>query len=230
MTFTTARLRARSCRLRARLLRCARLNRVRSLAEIVGCGSKGCLVSASCRAAWSWAVLRRLLIDAPLYHSIITNYPSLPHEASMTRIPAASSLSPRSKRKTVTYTSGSPSLPQARASTGIRASTASVTASSRPRTSSHLNFTPIINAALEAYKRKTKKDLASHPLLPKFQSCDSPEAILTVLRGRIPAFSESQNGDNQLTKWVAPVVNVLYSFSTHLRKDFRIVNIEMLSS
>jgi hypothetical protein len=80
----------------------------------------------------------------------------------------------------------------------------------------------IFNAALEGYKRKTKKDLASHPLLPKFQSCDSPEAILTVLGGRIPAFSESQNGDDRLTKWVAPTVNVLYSFSTALGRDVNI--------
>ena len=71
----------------------------------------------------------------------------------------------------------------------------------------------MFNAALNSYKRKTKKDLASHPLLPKLQSCDSPEAILTVLREQIPAFNQSQNADDRLTKWVSPTVNVLYAFS-----------------
>ncbi|KAH9988880.1 hypothetical protein BJV77DRAFT_720936 [Russula vinacea] len=78
---------------------------------------------------------------------------------------------------------------------------------------SQSNFVSIFNAALETYKRKTKKDLASHPLLPSLQSCDSPEAILAVLREHIPVFSQSKNGDNGLTKWVAPTVNVLYAFS-----------------
>ncbi|KAF8487217.1 hypothetical protein DFH94DRAFT_841583 [Russula ochroleuca] len=46
--------------------------------------------------------------------------------------------------------------------------------SSVPSTSTpHSNFVSIFNAALESYKRKTKKDLASHPFLPHFQSCDS---------------------------------------------------------
>ncbi|KAF8487242.1 hypothetical protein DFH94DRAFT_841605 [Russula ochroleuca] len=86
-----------------------------------------------------------------------------------------------------------------------------------PSTStSHSNFVSIFNAALETYKRKTKKDLATHPLLPTLQSCDSPGAILTVLREQIPTFSQLQNGDDRLTKWVSPTVNVLYSFSATL--------------
>ncbi|KAF8492414.1 hypothetical protein F5888DRAFT_914641 [Russula emetica] len=86
--------------------------------------------------------------------------------------------------------------------------------SAGPSTSpSNSNFVSIFNAALESYKRKTKKDLTSHPLLPELESCDSPEAILTVLRDQIPAFNQSQNGDDRLTKWVSPIVNVLYAFS-----------------
>ncbi|KAN0118744.1 hypothetical protein V8E52_004855 [Russula decolorans] len=81
------------------------------------------------------------------------------------------------------------------------------------KSTSNSNFVSIFNAALNSYKRKTKKDLTSHPLLPKLQSCDSPEAILTVLREQIPAFNQSQNADDRLTKWVSPTVNVLYAFS-----------------
>jgi hypothetical protein len=102
--------------------------------------------------------------------------------------------------------------------------------SASPSTStSQSNFVAIFNAALESYKRKTKKDLASHPLLPSLQSCDSPEAILTVLRDQIPAFSQSQNGDDGLTKWVAPTVNVLCAFSATLGQGVGIVNITIFS-
>ena len=94
---------------------------------------------------------------------------------------------------------------------------------------SHSKFVSIFNAALETYRRKTKKDLASHPLLPGLQTCDSPEAILTVLREQIPAFSQSQNVDDRLKKWVAPTVNVLYSFSATLGGGVGLVNIEMYS-
>ena len=90
---------------------------------------------------------------------------------------------------------------------------------------SQSRFVSIFNAALETYKRKTKNDLASHPLLPSLQSCDSPEAILAVLREHIPVFSQSQNGDNGLTKWVAPTVNVLYAFSATIGGGIGLVNI-----
>ena len=109
--------------------------------------------------------------------------------------------------------------------------------SSPPRTSmsaipstsstSHSDFLSIFNAALENYKNKTKKDISSHPLLAALQSCDSPEAILAVLREQIPAFNQSQNGDDRLTKWVTPTVNVLYSFSATIGGGVGLVNIRM---
>ena len=79
--------------------------------------------------------------------------------------------------------------------------------------STQSNFASIFNAALQSYKRKTKMDLTSHPLLPTLQSCDSPDAILTVLRDQVLQSNPSQNGNDRLTKWVAPTVNVLYAFS-----------------
>ena len=101
--------------------------------------------------------------------------------------------------------------------------------STEPSTStSRSNFASIFNAALEAYKRRTKTDLASHPLLPNLQSCDSPEAILALLQEQIPAFDRSQNDDDGLTKWVTPTVNVLYSFSDALGQGIGLVNIKML--
>ena len=100
--------------------------------------------------------------------------------------------------------------------------------STAPSTStSHSNFVPIFNAALESYKRKTKNDLVSHPLLSNLQSCDSPEAVLTVLQDQIPAFNQSQNPDDGLTKWVIPTVNVLYTFSGTIGQGVGLVSIKI---
>jgi hypothetical protein len=92
---------------------------------------------------------------------------------------------------------------------------------------SHSKFVPIFNAALESYQRKTKKDLASHPLLSSLQPCNSPEAVLTVLRDQIPAFNQSENQDDGLTKWVIPTVNVLYMFSGTIGQGVGLVNIKL---
>jgi hypothetical protein len=98
-----------------------------------------------------------------------------------------------------------------------------------PSTStSHSNFVSIFNAAFEKYKRKTKQDLANHPLLPQLQSCHSPEAILTVLREQTPEFNQSQNSDDPLTRWITPTVNVLYSFSATLGGVVGLVSITIL--
>jgi hypothetical protein len=98
-----------------------------------------------------------------------------------------------------------------------------------PSTStSHTNFAYIFNAALESYRRKTKKDLASHPLLPSLQRCDSPEDILSVLREQFPTFNQSQNGDDQISKWVIPTMKVLNAFSDTLGQVVGLVNISTL--
>jgi hypothetical protein len=89
---------------------------------------------------------------------------------------------------------------------------------------SQSNFVSIFNAALESYRRKTKKDLASHPLIPNLQSCNSPETVLTVLREQVPAFGLSQNRDDGLAKWVTPTVNVLCSFSETIGQGVGLVN------
>ena len=98
--------------------------------------------------------------------------------------------------------------------------------STAPSTSTlHSNFVPIFNAALESYKRKTKKDLASHPLLSSLQSCDSPVAVLTVLRDQVPALNQSQNRADGFTKWVVPTVNVLYAFSATVSQGVGLVSV-----
>ena len=80
-------------------------------------------------------------------------------------------------------------------------------------TASSSNYQSIFDNAIDAYKKKTNKDLRSHPLLAKLQNCDSPDAILNVLREQIPGFDQSRSTDDRFTNWLNPTVNVLYTFS-----------------
>ncbi|KAI9450824.1 hypothetical protein BJY52DRAFT_1419405 [Lactarius psammicola] len=98
------------------------------------------------------------------------------------------------------------------------------TMSQIPSTStSSTNFHTIFTTALEAYKRQTKKDIASHPLAIQLKSCDSPDAILTVLRAQVQAFDQSQIAHEKLTKWLDPTVNVLYAFTATLGNGLGLV-------
>ncbi|KAI9436478.1 hypothetical protein H4582DRAFT_435325 [Lactarius indigo] len=89
--------------------------------------------------------------------------------------------------------------------------------------SSHSNFQSIFHASLKAYERKTKKDLLSHPLATRLNSCDSPAAILTVLQDQVQEFEQSRSVDERLTKWLDPTVNVLYAFSATLGEGVGLV-------
>jgi hypothetical protein len=75
------------------------------------------------------------------------------------------------------------------------------------------NYQTIFDNAIEAYKKKTKKDLRSHPLLSKLQTCDSPDTVLSILREQIPGFGQSRSTDDRLTRWLNPTVNVLQALS-----------------
>ena len=76
------------------------------------------------------------------------------------------------------------------------------------------NYQPIFDSALEAYKRKTGKDLTSDPLLRRLEACQSPDGILDILREHISGFDHLPNNRDRLSKCLNPTVNVLYTFST----------------
>jgi hypothetical protein len=80
-------------------------------------------------------------------------------------------------------------------------------------TSTSSNFQLILDNALKAYKKRTKKDLLKHPLADRLQACDSPSSILTVLQEQVQELDESQRSS---TKWLDPTVNVLHTFSETL--------------
>ncbi|KAN0141641.1 hypothetical protein V8E53_000103 [Lactarius tabidus] len=78
------------------------------------------------------------------------------------------------------------------------------------------NYQPILDQALKEYKRKTGKELTTHPLAEEIKGCSSPEAILAVLQGKANELNQSQSSDERLTKWLSPTVNVLSALSATL--------------
>ena len=75
-------------------------------------------------------------------------------------------------------------------------------------------FQSIFNAALKAYKKKTKNDLLKYPLAARLQACKSPGDILAVLQDKVDEFDESRSADERLSRWLNPTINVLYAFSS----------------
>jgi hypothetical protein len=84
-------------------------------------------------------------------------------------------------------------------------------------------FDEVFTAALKEYKQKTKRDIASNPLAVQLQSCDSPAAVVTVLRARVQKLEQAQSADEKWAKWVDPTVNVLFAFSATLGNGVGVV-------
>jgi hypothetical protein len=78
---------------------------------------------------------------------------------------------------------------------------------------SHSNYQSIFNGAIEAYKMKTGKDLTKDPLLRSLETCNSPDAVVTLLRAQILGPGQSQSGSDRLTTWLDPTINVISTFS-----------------
>ena len=74
-------------------------------------------------------------------------------------------------------------------------------------------FQALFQAALKSYQKQTKTDLIAHPLVSQLQSCDSTAAIVAILQDQVQVLDKSRSGDERLTKWLNPTVNVLSAFS-----------------
>ena len=96
--------------------------------------------------------------------------------------------------------------------------------SSIQASSSTTNFQPIFEKALQEYKKKTRKDLTSHPLAAEIKACDSPQAILTVLEEKANELDQSRGSDERLTKWLNPTVNILSALSATLGQGAGLVS------
>ena len=93
-----------------------------------------------------------------------------------------------------------------------------------PASTPNPSFQPIIDRAVSEYKKKTRKDLITDPLAKEIRGCDSPDAILAVLRRKANELNQSQSSDERLTKWLTPTVNVLNALSSTLGQGVGTVN------
>ena len=97
----------------------------------------------------------------------------------------------------------------------------------QPTATSSSNFQFVFNNALNAYQRRTKKDLLSHPLAAQLQACDTPGSIRLVLQQQVQDLNRSQSPDDRLTKWLDPTVNILSALSDTLGEGASLVRSRM---
>ena len=91
--------------------------------------------------------------------------------------------------------------------------------------SSSSRFQAIFEAAIKSYQKQTKKDLIADPLASRLKDCDSTNAILAILQDQIREFDKSHSGDERLTKWLGPTVNVLNAFSATISGGVSLVGL-----
>ena len=89
-----------------------------------------------------------------------------------------------------------------------------------------LRFQAIFHAAVESYQKQTKNDLNTHPLASQLKSCDSTSAVLAILQEQVREFDKSRSGDERLTKWLSPTVNVLTAFSATVAGGVGLVSLD----
>jgi hypothetical protein len=89
-----------------------------------------------------------------------------------------------------------------------------------PTTSSSPNFQLVFNNALDAYKKRTKNDLLTHPLVVQLENCTSSSAVLALIHQQLQGL---QRDDDRLTKWLDPTVRVLQAFSGTLGEGVSLV-------
>jgi hypothetical protein len=94
-----------------------------------------------------------------------------------------------------------------------------------PTPSSSSNFQAILSAAVKTYEKRTKKDLLLHPLACQLQKCDSPASILVVLQSQVDDLDQARKGDERLTRWLGPTINVLLAFSDTLGEGVSLVSV-----
>jgi hypothetical protein len=88
------------------------------------------------------------------------------------------------------------------------------------------HFQVIFQGALKSYQKQTKEDLLAHPLASQLQSCESTSTILAIHHDQVREFDKSHSGDERLTKWLNPTVNVLNAFSATVSGGVSLVSLD----
>jgi hypothetical protein len=87
------------------------------------------------------------------------------------------------------------------------------------------NYQPIFDSALQAYKKKTGKDLPSTPLFRRLETCHSSDDVIATLRQQVPAFDQSGSSNDRLTSWLDPTVKVVSAFSATISGAVALVSL-----
>jgi hypothetical protein len=95
---------------------------------------------------------------------------------------------------------------------------------------SRSNYQAIFDSALEAYKRKTGKDLTKDPLLRSLETCQSPDAVISILRAQLLGPGQSQSSSDELTTWLDPTVNVINAFSATIGGGVSLVSLPKIEA
>jgi hypothetical protein len=90
---------------------------------------------------------------------------------------------------------------------------------------SEIRFQTIFQAALESYRKQNKNDLLAHPLTSQLESCNSTIVAIALLQDQVREFDKSHSGDERLTKWLGPTVNVLCAFSAAVSGSVGLVSL-----
>ena len=98
--------------------------------------------------------------------------------------------------------------------------------SSANAASSESRFQAIFQAALKSYQKQTKQDLLTDPLATQLQSCESTTAVLAILQDQVREFEKNSEGDERLTKWLGPTINVLNAFSAAVSGGVSLVSFD----
>ena len=91
------------------------------------------------------------------------------------------------------------------------------------------NSQTIFTDALKQYKKRTKKDIAAHNLAAQIESCDSSNAVLTVLQAQVQAFDPSPSANERWKRSLHPTITVLCAFSGFVSNIAGPVNYETLN-
>ena len=88
--------------------------------------------------------------------------------------------------------------------------------------------------ALKSYRKQTKEDLIKHPLVSQLRSCNSTSAIIAILQVKPREFGkrylEPYIGDERLTTWLSPTVNVICAYSAAITGGVSLVSLNIEAS
>ena len=101
--------------------------------------------------------------------------------------------------------------------------------SSRTASPSSDNFIAIFDSAWSEYEKVTGQRLNTHPLTAQLDTCDSPRAVLEILRTQAQVFGKDRKGNEKLMEWLGPTVDILFVFSSMLVEGIGLVSTLHLS-